>query len=110
MNVVLAAVDFETLEGVAAPNLSGHTVAYLFSRSGGLITYFIFFAGAALLIYSVFSGFQFLMSRGDPKAVQQAKGKITNALIGFIIVFTAYWIVQIMSYILSLESIRAVFS
>ncbi len=50
-----------------------------------------------------------MTSGGDPKAVQSAKSKITNALIGFVIVFAAYWIVQLIASILGLEAITNIF-
>lgn len=57
----------------------------------------IFFAisGIALFIYLVWGGFDFLMSMGDPKKAEAGKNKITHAIIGIIIIFAAYWILQI---------------
>ncbi len=73
------------------------------------IKYLFPLAGILLLLYLVFGGFGLMTSGGDPKAVQSAKGKITNALVGFIIVFAAYWIVQILGTVLGIESITNIF-
>ena len=44
-----------------------------------------------------------MTSRGDPKAAQSAQGKITNALIGFIVVIFAYVIVKLFGQIFGIE-------
>lgn len=66
-------------------------------------------AGILLLFYLVLGGFSLMTSGGDPKAMQAAKGRITSALIGFVIVFAAYWIVQIVGIILGLTDIQNIF-
>jgi hypothetical protein len=74
-----------------------------------LVNYLFPLAGLLLLLYLIFGGFSLMTSGGDPKAVQAAKSKITNALIGFIIVFTSYWLVQILGTILGIEAITSIF-
>lgn len=59
-------------------------------------------AGIFLLLYLVWGGFDFLTSMGDPKKAASAQGKITNAVIGFVIIFAAYWIVQLLDYVFKL--------
>lgn len=56
-------------------------------------------AAILLLIYLISGGLQMMTSRGDPKAMQGAQGKITSALIGFIIVILAYYIVKLINQI-----------
>lgn len=53
------------------------------------------FSGMALFVYLVWGGFDFLTSMGDPKKAEQGKNKITHAVVGFIIIFAAFWIVQL---------------
>jgi hypothetical protein len=74
-----------------------------------LLPYIFVFAGLGLLIYLLYSGFHFMISVGDPKAMQEAKGKITNALVGFIIVFMAYWLVLIIGRILGIQTFGGIF-
>jgi|GEM_PF-1550586 len=74
-----------------------------------ILPYLFVLAGLAMLIMLIIGGFQFMTSGGDPKAAQEAKGRITNALIGFFIVFAAYWIVQIMAQILGLQEVLNTF-
>jgi len=40
-----------------------------------------------------------MMSSGDEKEAEQGKNAITAAVIGFVIIFAAYWIVQIIEFI-----------
>jgi len=71
---------------------------------GALLPYLFTGAGLLLLIYLIIGGLQMMTSGGDPKAVESAKGKITGALIGFVIVFVAYWLVQIVASVLGLQT------
>ncbi len=52
-------------------------------------------AGIIIIFYFILGGYQ-IMSGGssDPRAKEQGKQTITSAVIGFIIVFVAYWIVR----------------
>lgn len=75
-----------------------------------IVPYLFTIAGLLLLLYLIFGGFSLMMSRGDPKAMEAAKGKITNAAIGFAIVFTAYWLVQLLSAILGLQGFGGLFN
>jgi hypothetical protein len=49
-------------------------------------------AGVGLLIMLLIGGFNFLFSGGDPKKLEQARGTITQAVIGLIIMSIAYLI------------------
>src|SRR3990170_4627244 len=60
-------------------------------------------AGIALLLYLIWGGFDFLTSMGDPKKAEMGKTKITQAIIGFFIIFTSYWIVQLVDYLFGLK-------
>ena len=52
------------------------------------------FAGFGLFLTLILGGFTFLTSGGDTKKMEQGRQQITNALIGFIIIFCAFWLVQ----------------
>jgi hypothetical protein len=63
------------------------------------LTYVFPVAGVMLLVYLLWGGFDYLTSMGDPKKAEGGRNKITNAVIGFIIIFAAYWIVQLVDYV-----------
>src|SRR3990172_12785550 len=99
-------IDFPALEPTASPAFAGADVGDIVSK---LVLYIFPFAGLIMLLYFLSGGYKYLLSRGDPKALAEAKGAITTAIIGFIIVFTAFWIVQIIGVILGLNQITVIF-
>lgn len=104
---MLAQIDFNALKG-SLPNPSAYPDKITDIVS--LALKFVFpAAGILLLFYLIVGGFSLMTSGGDPKGMQAAKGKITSALIGFVIIFAAYWIVQIVGIILGLEDIGNIF-
>lgn len=81
---------------------------------GGLISiileYIFGAAGIVLLLILITGGIQFMTSGGDPKATQAAKQRITNAIIGIIIMFVSFWIVQIIGSLLGVSVFGNLFS
>lgn len=74
-----------------------------------VLNYVFTFAGLALLIYFLSGGFKLFTSGGDQKKVAEGKQTITNALIGFIIIFAAFWIVRLSGLVLNLPGITGLF-
>lgn len=68
-----------------------------------LLPYVFVLAGLILFVFLIFGGFELLMSAGNPDKVKSAQGKITSAIIGFVIIFIAYWLVQILQVIFGIE-------
>lgn len=77
------------------------------SKVGDILTklmdYVFPLSGILLLFFLISAGFDLMTAAGDPKKTEQAKEKLTNALVGFVIVFTAFWIYQIVKYILGIK-------
>ncbi len=63
------------------------------------LPYLITLAGLILFGMLVFGGFTMLSGAADKEAQEKGKGMITSALIGFTIIFLAYWIAQILQVI-----------
>ena len=74
-----------------------------------LIPYIFGIAGFILLLMIIFSGFQMLTSAGDPKAMEAGQKRLMNSLIGFIIIFLAYWIVKFVGQMLGIEAVTKIF-
>lgn len=91
------------------PEFSG----FAFQNIGGILSnaipLILAFAGLGLLLMLISAGYTFLTSAGDAKKMEQGKQQLTNAIVGFFIVFAAYWIVQLTGTIFGLESITSVF-
>ena len=58
-------------------------------------------AGIIILFFFVFGGFSMIMGAGqnDPQAVAKGKQALTSAIIGFVLIFVSYWIIQIIEQI-----------
>lgn len=96
----MLAQDFGSIQqkaGITPPSDIGSLITDVFQK------YIFYAAGIALLIYLILGGFQLMLSRGDPKAIEAGKGKVTNAIIGFVIVFASYFIVSILGRVFNLE-------
>lgn len=50
--------------------------------------------GIALFIMFVIGGYGFLFSGGDQKKLEKARGTLTNAVIGVVVIIVAYLILQ----------------
>lgn len=113
LSTILAAppVDFDVIEGGLGGNprfASGTPIAQFFNL--GIVNIIFFLAGVLLLFFIISSGLSMMLSRGDPKALEAAKGRLTSAVYGFIIIFTSYWIVQIVGMLLGITGFGGVFS
>jgi len=64
------------------------------------------FAGLILFFVLISGGFQFLTSAGNPESMEKAQKKITNAVIGFFIIFLSYWILQIIENIFGIKTFQ----
>ena len=58
-------------------------------------------AGIILLFLFVFGGISIIIGagQGNPETAARGRKAITSAVIGFLLIFTAYWIVQIIQTI-----------
>jgi uncharacterized membrane protein len=74
-----------------------------------LLPYIFTVSGLALLVYLIIGGISFMTAGSDPKQVETAKAKITSALIGFVIVFISYWIVQLVGIVFNIQPIQDIF-
>ena len=69
----------------------------------------IYIAGFIMFILFVAGGIGIMMGAGNDNPETAAKGKqaITAAVIGFVIVFSTYWIVQIIEAITNVQIINS---
>ena len=62
----------------------------LLQTVGNIINVALGIVGLLLLILIVYAGFQWMIARGDSKAVESAKNTIINAVIGLAIILASY--------------------
>lgn len=109
MNRLLADIPILNLPGTSGTPVqlsypgSSYTSNYKFFSLGNIVSQailFIFvFAGFGLLLMIIAAGFSLLTSAGDAKKLESGKQRLTYAIVGFLIIFTAYWGVLIAGHI-----------
>ncbi len=82
-----------------------------FPTVGALVTVILrnalVLAGVISFVLLVLGGVGFILSAGtDPKKTEKSKQTITSAVAGIIIVFCAYWIVQIIEKLTGLSLLQ----
>lgn len=75
----------------------------------GITNYIYVLAGIGLLIVILSAGFTLLTSAGDAKAMEKGKKGLTNGITGFVIIFVAYWLVQITGIVFGMKGITDIF-
>jgi len=68
-----------------------------------VLAYVFPIAGILVFIYLLYGGFNLMLAAGNEEGIREGKAKITNALIGFLIIFVSYWIVQILEIVLGIK-------
>lgn len=90
MNLVTAAhaqITNPAIPGMEDPSTGGEILGNLISTIVGAI---ITFAGVGAFIFLVIGGIQWLTAAGDKQALENARNRIINAIIGLIIVGVAW--------------------
>lgn len=59
-----------------------------------LVSTVLALAGVGLFVMLVAGGFTFLLSGGDQKKLDAAKGTLTNAILGLVVIVSAYLILR----------------
>ncbi len=76
------------------------TVGAIFSEA---LKYVFPIAGLVLFFMLIAGGFQLLTAAGNADAVKAGYNKILYAFVGFLIIFVAYWAIQILEMILGIK-------
>ena len=98
--------NLNTLEFFAARNFAGATIGDIINA---LIPYIFVSAGLIMFLFLIYSGYQWMISRGDPKGIAQAQQNFTYAIIGFLVIFSAYWATRLLGMVLNLRAITNIF-
>ena len=79
-------VDFDAF-GEAAGFSTDASITVIIAR---LIRTLMSFLGVIAVVFVLYGGFSYMMAAGDPAKVNRAKGIITNAVIGLVIVIASF--------------------
>lgn len=77
--------------------------AYGFGSNIILLTYVIMTLIA--LLFLIFGGIKYVTSGGDKTKVQGARNTLVYALIGLVIIFLSYFIINLITYIFNVPSV-----
>jgi TRAP-type C4-dicarboxylate transport system permease small subunit len=102
-SVAAAYAQGNTIEiqpGAGFENLPSLTPQSLVS---GAISLLMLVVAIVFFFMLVWGGLKWIMAQGDQKAVETARGQITNALIGLAIVFSAWAIVKLIEVLFGIS-------
>jgi hypothetical protein len=70
---------------------------------GGVFTFILGIVGALALIFLAIGGIQYMTSGGDKFAVEAARGRITAAVVGLLVVFGAWLVINVIGTFMGVE-------
>lgn len=82
------------------------------SQTGSLVSAIVsnlyILAGVVLLILILLGGFGMIAGAGqnDPQKIAQGKKSVTMAVVGFLIIFTSYWIIQLIEVLTGVDILK----
>ena len=91
----------ETINNPANFNFAGNSS--LGDIVSALLPYVFVLAGLTLFIFLIIGGFGLLTSGGSPEKMKASQGKITSAVIGFVIIFISYWLMRILEIVFGIS-------
>lgn len=93
-------VDYTQLNNAIGLNSGNDSLGQIISN---LLPTLMTIAGLILFGMLVAGGFTMLAGAADKEAQEKGKKQITSAIIGFLIIFLAYWIAQILQVIFKID-------
>jgi hypothetical protein len=88
--------NHDGISGLAKNSTEGSGITALISA---VLPNVYIISAVILFLYMIFGGFLVISSAGDAKKTDEGKQALTNAIIGFGIIFASYWIIQIIEII-----------
>jgi uncharacterized membrane protein len=88
-----------------SPFGSGKTIGDLVSIGLGIA---FVVAGIVLLVSFIVAGISLISGAGqnNPEKLEKGKQALTSTVIGFVVVFTAYWIVKLIQQVTGVELLK----
>lgn len=101
-------VDIENVEVSLGDKITlkdGSQVQEVFNSADDMVNLLVkvVFVGAGMVLFFMMIGAGFAMISGGSDDKGKAKSTMTTALIGFVIMFSAYWIMQIIQLITGID-------
>jgi len=95
---------------IGTPTLAQGFAGNLGAIISGALGFIMALAALLVFLYLILGGIQWITSGGDKGKTEEARNKITAAVIGLIVLAAAYAVLQIMLSFLGLDSITDAFT
>lgn len=104
-NIVDEKIPFDELNQsrFEADGLIGQLLGGGDEPTAGILNLAIVFGGLILFVMIIISGFTMMTNPQNPQAQEAGKQRLTWSVVGFLILFSSYWIVQIIEAIFGLN-------
>ena len=79
------------------------TIADLGGLFERIVSFVLGFAGIVLFVLLLVGGFKYIISGGDPKAVESAKKTLTYAIGGLVVILVSYLILVLISKVTGVD-------
>ena len=100
-------VDKAVLDAFNPLLIEGSAVAGELSTPGTfisrLLTFIFPLAGMAMFVLLIVAGFEIMGAAATKKSIDAGKQRATAAIVGFILLFSSYWIIQILELVFNLK-------
>ena len=81
-------------------------LSYMQQLLSNALTIFIVIGAFLLVIYIVWAGMQWISSGGDKQKVATARGRLTSAVVGFILLMVAVGVINLVGYFFKVNLLR----
>lgn len=108
---LIAQIDFPKIYNEVKGGAADPAKAAIFLPGGAgnisliinaVIPYLFVIAGLILLFMLIMGGIGMMLGANNEAGLKKAQGQITNALLGFLVLFISYWLVQIIEVVLGI--------
>jgi len=90
-------------QGLAGPDSDVATIGSLASLITNIINAVVMLSGVVLFVMLLSGGMSYLLSGGDQKKLEKAKGTLTGAFIGLLVIVSGYLILKLISVITGVD-------
>lgn len=84
------------------------TIDCIFPLMGNAIYCLLFFSGSVAVIIIILSGIRFIVSGGESKSVETAKKSMTYAVLGLLLIFLSFLIINVIAYVTGVACLQDV--
>lgn len=95
------------VESIDLKDLAPSTITTFGGFTQVIVSNLFVAAGIVSLFIMVLAGFTIISSAGNPKQTEKGKAALTGAIVGLLVVFASFWIVEIIQKITGIEILNS---